>query len=151
MSEFGDEIGRALRHARVARGLTLREVSFLTQGRFKATSVAGYERGERAVTVERFVELCSVYGVAPQAVLAEIARRVERGTEAKIDLTRLNAIPPTQRDAVYDFVQQVRERRHEPPSDTVVIRGDDLDVIAIAAGTTREELEEALDHATRRE
>ena len=96
MGDFGEKIGEGLRQARRARGLTLRQVAALTDGRFKATSVAGYERGERTISVERFCELCGVYGVAPQAVLGEIVRAVDERSEPRIDLTKLEAMgsPP---------------------------------------------------------
>ena len=44
------ETGRALRDARLARGLTLRDVGTRSNGLFKPTAVAGYERAERAIS-----------------------------------------------------------------------------------------------------
>jgi len=49
------------------------------------------------------------------------------------------------------FVRQIRAQRGEPVSETIVLREADLDVLATAAGTTREELAEALEPAIRRE
>ena len=46
---FSVEVGVALRRARRMRGLTLRAVSALSGGRYKPTSIAGYERGERTI------------------------------------------------------------------------------------------------------
>src|SRR4029450_4234306 len=86
MDPLALEIGRALRRARRARGLTLRELTRQSAGRFKATSVAGYERGERTISVERFCELCVLYGVAPQVVLGDILLAVGGGSEREIDL-----------------------------------------------------------------
>ena len=56
-------------------------------GVFKATSVAGYERGERSITLERFCGLTELYGYAPERVLADILRRSEGGVQPEIDLT----------------------------------------------------------------
>src|SRR5918993_495715 len=84
--------GRALRRARAARRLTLRQVASVTGGEFKATSVAGYERGERTISVERFCQLCAVYLASPPAVLAEIVDAVTGATEMVIDLNRLEAL-----------------------------------------------------------
>jgi hypothetical protein len=42
------EIGIVLRAARRARGLTLRNASILSSGIFKPSSLASYERGDRA-------------------------------------------------------------------------------------------------------
>jgi transcriptional regulator with XRE-family HTH domain len=119
LAEFAAEIGRALRRARAARGLTLRQVASVTGGEFKATSVAGYERGERTISVERFCQLCVVYRASPSAVLADIVGAVTGTTELVIDLNRLEALDEAEREHV-------------------------VEVLASEAGTTREELAEAL-------
>jgi transcriptional regulator with XRE-family HTH domain len=150
MGDFADEIGRALRRARAARGLTLRQVSTLTEGRFKATSVAGYERGERTISLERFCDLCDVYQVSPQAILGDIVRAVAGSTEPQIDLTRLEEMGTDERTLVAGFVHQIQAQRHEAPSETIVLREADLDVLATAAGKTREEMADVLEPAIRR-
>jgi transcriptional regulator with XRE-family HTH domain len=150
LGDFADEIGKALRRVRTARGLTLRQVSTLTEGRFKATSVAGYERGERTISVERFCDLCDLYQVSPQAILGDIVRVVAGTTEPEIDLTRLDAMGTVERTVVTGFVRQIQAQRHGSPSETIVLREADLDVLATAAGKTREELADALEPAIRR-
>jgi transcriptional regulator with XRE-family HTH domain len=64
-------MGGALRRARIARGLTLREVGVRSGGRLTPTAVAGYERGERSISLVRFCELAYFYGIAPERLLAE--------------------------------------------------------------------------------
>ena len=150
MGEFSDEIGKALRRARAAHGLTLRQVSTLTEGRFKATSVAGYERGERTISVERFCDLCALYRVSPPAILGDVVRVVAGSTEPEIDLTRLEEMETVERTLVAGFVRQIQAQRHGSPSETIVLREADLDVLATAAGKTREELADALEPAMRR-
>jgi transcriptional regulator with XRE-family HTH domain len=150
LGDFADEIGKALRRVRTARGLTLRQVSTLTEGRFKATSVAGYERGERTISVQRFCDLCDLYQVSPQAILGDIVRVVAGTTEPEIDLTRLEEMGTVERTVVTGFVRQIQAQRHGPPSETIVLREADLDVLATAAGKTREELADALEPAVRR-
>lgn len=151
MGDLAKEIGRALWRARRARGLTLRQVADLGNGRFKATSIAGYERGERTISVERFIELCDAYDSSPQLVLEEIVRAAGRRTEPEIDLTRLEALGSAESTLVSGFVQTIRAQRREPPSETIVLREADLDELATAAGTTRERLAEALEPAITRE
>jgi transcriptional regulator with XRE-family HTH domain len=151
LPDFAVEIGRALRRARQSRGLTLRQVAGLSQTRFKATSVAGYERGERTISVERFLELCDVYGIDAPAVLGEIVRSAGGTFEQEIDLTLLERIGSAEGALLSSFVRQIRAQRGEPVSETIVLREADLDILATAAGTTREELAEALGPAIRRE
>jgi transcriptional regulator with XRE-family HTH domain len=74
VERLAQEIGKALRRARESRGLTLRDLVDVSGGRFKATSVAGYERGERNISVERFISLCEVYEVPAERLLHEIQR-----------------------------------------------------------------------------
>ena len=148
MGDFAEKIGKGLRQARRERGLTLRQVAALTDGRFKATSVAGYERGERTISVERFCELCGLYGVAPQAVLGEIVRAVDERSEPRIDLTKLEAVGGAERTLVDGFVRRIQAKRGEPESETIMLREVDLDVLASASGKTRDELAEALEPAT---
>ncbi|MDQ2964665.1 MAG: helix-turn-helix domain-containing protein, partial [Chloroflexota bacterium] len=59
-------MGRALRRARQTRGLTLRDVGIRSGGIFTPTAVAGYERGERAISLRRFCDLATFYDVAPE-------------------------------------------------------------------------------------
>ncbi len=80
-------MGRALRRARQARGFTLRDVGIRSGGIFTPTAVAGYERGERAISLQRFCRLATFYGVAPEDLLAEALHPDDR--EPVVDLTPL--------------------------------------------------------------
>ena len=84
---IGDRVGRALRRARKSQGLTLRDVGIRSGGTFTPTAVAGYERGERSISLERFCELATFYNVAPQVLLAEALHPDDR--EPVVDLTPL--------------------------------------------------------------
>ena len=86
---MGEEVGNALRRARLARGLTLRQVGERSLGAFKPTAVAGYERAERTISLERFCGLCAFYGVAPTQLLAEIDEALGARPERIVDLTEL--------------------------------------------------------------
>ena len=108
------------------------------------------ERGERTISVERFCDLCDVYQVSPQAILGDIVRAVAGTTEPQIDLTRIEEMGTVELTLVAGFVRQIRAQRHEAPSEMIVLREADLDVLATAAGKTREELAEALEPTIRR-
>jgi transcriptional regulator with XRE-family HTH domain len=151
MDPLALEIGRALRRARRARGLTLRELTRQSAGRFKATSVAGYERGERTISVERFCELCVLYGVAPQVVLGDILVAVGGGSEREIDLSRLGTMRSAEGSLLSEFVRQIKALRGEASSETIALRAGDIEVLATAAGKKPEELAEAIEPAVRKE
>ena len=62
VDEFNYALGQRLRAARRHRGWSLGDVEAHTGGEFKASVVGAYERGERAISVQRFVSLSEVYG-----------------------------------------------------------------------------------------
>jgi transcriptional regulator with XRE-family HTH domain len=62
VDEFNYVLGQRLRAARRHRGWSLGDVEAHTSGEFKASVVGAYERGERAISVQRFVNLSEVYG-----------------------------------------------------------------------------------------
>jgi transcriptional regulator with XRE-family HTH domain len=138
------EIGAGLRRAREARRLTLRDVAAVSGDRFKATSVASYERGERAISVVRFCELCRFYGVRPDRLLGEIVRSVAGAEEPVIDIAILESLGSEEAALVSGFVQQVRALRGEVEEETIVLRAGDLEVLATAAGSRANELADLL-------
>lgn len=76
-NEFAAAAGNVLRHVREGRSLSLRQVTVRSGGRFKPSSVASYERGERQISLERLFALADVYRVAPERIVAAIAHRLE--------------------------------------------------------------------------
>ncbi len=73
--------GEVLRQVREGRSLSLRQVTVRSGGRFKPSSVASYERGERQISLERFFALAEVYDLAPERIVAAIAYRLEHRRE----------------------------------------------------------------------
>lgn len=140
MDALTQEIGRALRRVRKARGLTLREVSALSQGEFKGTSVAGYERGERAITLERFCRLCDLYAVSPDRLLADVVRAAGSRGEVQVDLTFLESLGSAEASLVSGFVRQILSLRKEPARSSIALRAGDLEVLATASEKETEEL-----------
>jgi len=67
--KFNISLGQRLRAARRQRGWSLGEVETQTDGQFKASVVGAYERGERAISVQRFVRLVEAYGGRPNELL----------------------------------------------------------------------------------
>jgi len=126
----GDEVGAALRWIRISRGLTLRQAARRSEGRFPPTSIAGYERGERAITVERFVRLAEVYDIAPERLLAEIMR-VRRGRPALlIDRRCLSTLDLPEAEVLDRFTGDVARVRGRPLRDRIAVRVGDVEVLA---------------------
>ena len=144
MASMALEIGRALRRARLARGMTLKQLSVASAGRFKPTSVAGYERGERSISVVRFCELCRLLGVPADRLLGEILRAARADPELVIDLTQLERLGPSEGELFAGFVQQVASLRGSGDIERIALRAGDIEVLASAAGRRPDELKEVL-------
>lgn len=69
VEDFNYALGQRLRAARRHRGWSLGDVESQTDGEFKASVVGAYERGERAISVQRFVNLAEIYGTPASELL----------------------------------------------------------------------------------
>jgi transcriptional regulator with XRE-family HTH domain len=143
------EIGTALRRARKARDYTLRQVADRSHGTFKASSLASYERGERAISFERFFQLTSLYEISPSRLFAEVTRRVEGRPSVLIDVERVKSLNGVEAGILDGFIRNVFLLRRQPVADTISLRTGDLEVLATAAGRLAREFEEAIEPALR--
>lgn len=144
------EAGGVLRRVRRARGLTLRDVGLRSNGAFKPTAVAGYERAERSISVLRFCELCELYGVLPEAVLAEIVRGAQGRLPVVIDLTQIGSLDAGEARILTQFIQEVRTLRGEQQTDTAILRTGDIEILARAVGDHPEEFLQRIGSTLRR-
>ena len=140
------EIGAVLRLARRARGRTLRDVSILSSGVFKSSSLASYERGERAISLERFLVLADLYGIPPARMMAQISRRSrdELRSSSTYDRTPIGGVEGA---VLAGFVHEVVALRRQPAPDEISLRDSDLEVLATASGRRAEQFMEAVEPA----
>jgi len=122
VDKFSASLGVRLRTARRQRGWSLGEVESYTNGEFKASVVGAYERGERALSVQRLVRLAEVYAVPP----ADLLPLMVSGRGAVIDL---DAVAGSKGDDLIDrFLAAIQFLRREGSPDEV--RDSDKAVIA---------------------
>lgn len=137
-------IGERLRRVRLSLGLSLVEVQARTGGEFKTSALGAYERGERALSIERLGRLAEVYHVDAARLLA---------TEATIDLTAMHAedeaglassVDSFTLAALARFSAYVRTMRREPTLTPLMVRAGDLDYLTVLLGRTPHEVNELL-------
>ena len=146
---LAQDMGMALRRARLARGYTLRQVAELSHGSFKPSSLASYERGERAISFERFFRLTGLYGISPSRLFAEVAREVDGRPSTRIDVERVKNLAGPEAGVLDGFIRNVFMLRRQPPADTISLRNGDLEVLATTAGRPAREFEDAIEPALR--
>lgn len=108
VEQFNVSLGQRLRAARRQRGWSLGDVESRTDGEFKASVVGAYERGERAISVQRFVRLARSYGVPA----SELLPPVKEGEGLVIDLDALSAEGSD--DLVERYLAAIQLLRKEP-------------------------------------
>jgi transcriptional regulator with XRE-family HTH domain len=140
--EFDQSVGETLRDARLRLGLSRQEVAGRASGRLTSTAIGGYERGERAITLDRFVEFALAIGVPPEELLGDALERADPAErhEITIDLTRLEQAGASVRQPVAEFAHGVRVHRRDYLTQTVTLRSGDLAAMARRAGTDPKEL-----------
>jgi transcriptional regulator with XRE-family HTH domain len=143
-------VGAALREARVRAGLSLNDVARRSGGRYRPSSLGGYERGERAISVIRFCDLARLLGVPPDQLLGralDIASRDGR-REVVLELADLPDSEPGRQAAA--FAHRMKSSRGDYLSTIVTLRAGDLEVIADASGLDVPRLLASLGPAVRR-
>ena len=68
---YAKALGMRLRAIRQQQALSLQGVEEKSTGQWKAVVVGSYERGDRAITVQRLSELANFYGVPVNELLPE--------------------------------------------------------------------------------
>jgi hypothetical protein len=120
--------------------MTLRSAARASNGRFKPSSIAGYERAERAITVQRFCDLAEVYGADPARLLNGILAAARGEDRIEVDVAALRRLEFPEAATVREFADRVRLLRGEEGRETMTLRHADLEVIARASGRDEDEL-----------
>ena len=152
MDRISELTGEVLRRARKARGLTLHDVRRRSRGRFKPSTVGGYERGERIISINRFCELAAMYGVPADKLIGEVlaALAPQARREIVLEPQRLESVEEEVRWPVSQFVEKVAEERGDHDAKVMTLRSGDLETLAYEAGLAPRTLLDRLAPAIRR-
>lgn len=112
VEDFNFALGQRLRAARRHRGWSLGDVETHTDGEFKASVVGAYERGERAISVQRFTSLADFYGASAADLLPAV------GSEANLVID-LDALAGEDGDLVDRYMAAIQMMRKQPGIDEV--------------------------------
>lgn len=148
MSEkYAKALGMRLRAIRQQQGLSLQGVEEKSEGRWKAVVVGSYERGDRAVTVQKLSDLAAFYGVpmselVPGAAQYRAAR--EQVPRLVLDLERLQHLELEEAAPLTRFVSTVQAQRGDYNGKVLSIRQDDMRTLAVIYGEPPSQLAERL-------
>ena len=147
---LGSAVGASLRDARLRAGLSLTAVARRSGGSLQPSSLGGYERGERAISVIRFLRSARLLGAPPDQLLGK-ALDIASGEgrrEVVLELADLPDGKPGRQAAA--FAHRMKSSRGDYLSTIVTLRAGDLQVIADASGLDVPRLLSSLGSAVRR-
>lgn len=144
-SDYAKALGARLRAIRSQQGLSLHGVERKSQGRWKAVVVGSYERGDRAVSVQKLAELAEFYGV-PVSELIPDARPVslDRPKRIVIDLQRLGELPVDEAGPLARYAAAIQGQRGDYNGRVLSVRSEDLLALSVIYDMTTDELTEKL-------
>ncbi|HLU33333.1 MAG TPA: transcriptional regulator [Natronosporangium sp.] len=131
-SEFAKQLGARLRAIRQQQGLSLQGVEEKSEGRWKAVVVGSYERGDRAVTVNRLAEIAEFYRVPISELLPEgTPIQFEFAGKIVLDLEKLYDYDKDDFTHVARYARAIQHQRGDYNGRVLSIRASDLQSLAI--------------------
>ena len=141
-TDYSRALGARLRAIRNQQGLSLQGVEDKSHGRWKAVVVGSYERGDRAVTVQKLAELADFYGVPVAELLPEgrVPSGSEPATKIVINLERLQTLPVDKVGPLARYAATIQSQRGDYNGKVLSIRTEDLKSLAIIYDMSPDEL-----------
>lgn len=118
---YAYQVGRRLRYIRKQKQLSLKEVEEKSNGRWKSIVVGSYERGDRAITINRLFELASFYMV-PVSYIIDLNDKIVDERRKNKNTTQLN-IPETQvKDKIIPLIINVKKLTSMPDGISMLLK-----------------------------
>ena len=139
-----------IRKQRKARSLTLQDIERLSAGRIKAVVMGSYERGSRAISLARTIEIANLFTI-PISELIEESKNPERGSDDQLvfDLRKLReislAMTGSEISKINTFLSAICARRRDWNGEILTLRSTDLDTLTLVLSAPREKVQELLD------
>ena len=143
-------ISARIRAQRKARSLTLQDIERLSNGRIKAVVMGSYERGSRAISLARTIEIANLFTI-PLSELIEESKNPERGSDDQLifDLRKLReislAVTGSEISKINAFLSAICARRRDWNGEILTLRSADLDTLTLVLSAPREKVQELLD------
>jgi hypothetical protein len=134
VKEIEEICARKLREIRRKRGLTLHAFEALSEGRVKAVVLGSYERGTRAVSLERLELIAALYEVPIQYFFGLNSESKEGGEKGYIfDLRRIAQRTDLSPELalVKRFISRIANQRSDWNGEVLSLRRSDNDSLSL--------------------
>jgi transcriptional regulator with XRE-family HTH domain len=147
---YAKALGARLRAIRMQQHLSLHGVERKSNGKWKAVVVGSYERGDRAVSVQRLSELAEFYGVPvsdllpPEETALSGAGSSPPLSRIVLNLDRVAALTDPNAAILKRFGASIQRQRGNIGNRTLTVRQDDLRSLALMYDLSVEALTDRL-------
>lgn len=147
---YAKALGARLRAVRTQQHLSLQGVERKSGGKWKAVVVGSYERGDRAVSVQRLAALADFYGVPVGDLLPPEESPFVSGSASTplsrivLNLDKVAALTDGHADILQRFVSSIQRQRGATGARSMPVRHEDLRTLALMYDTSIDALTDRL-------
>ena len=144
-----ETVSKRLRAIRKSRGWTLHDIESRSDGSIKAVVMGSYERGTRAISLARALELANLFAIPISELLSEPdLRRNENPSFRRFDQRRIAKLLLEGDDErlgkVNNFLVAIAQRRGDWNGEILSLRSTDLDTLTLILEMSQAQLTEWL-------
>lgn len=142
-----ESIATRIRKLRKDRGWSLADIERKSKGGFKAVVLGSYERGDRALSVKRAIDLATIYSVPLHFLLAEPEIEVKGRRKVLIlDLRRVRtAVKGDEKTGILiNFLSWISNQRNDWNGEVMSLRESDLSLLGLVLFFTEDDVFEWL-------
>ncbi len=148
-----EEICTRLRTIRISKGLSLADVEITSKRSIRAVVLGSYERGDRALSVKKAIEIAAFYGV-PLTYLLEQPKSAEGVIRPPvIDLRQIRKILADTQEkhsitpelgSIFTFISGIVALRNDWNGEVLSMRSSDISLLAMTLGRNSDEISKIL-------
>jgi len=134
-----------LRTLRKSRGWTLHDIEQKSQGAIKSVVMGSYERGTRAISLARCLELATLFAIPVAELLTEPAEQVRGSVEIQRFNLRQSSLLATKEVEnefviLHNFLIAISQRRGDWNGEILTLRASDLDTLTLLLAMRQSQL-----------
>jgi transcriptional regulator with XRE-family HTH domain len=140
-----ESVATRLRTIRKSRGWTLHDIENRTGGSIKAVVMGSYERGTRAISLARALELANLFAIPISELLSEPSlRNDETPRFRRFDQRRIGKLLSENEDErlgkLNNFLVAIAQRRGDWNGEILSLRSTDLDTLTLILEMSQSQL-----------
>jgi transcriptional regulator with XRE-family HTH domain len=138
-------VSQRIRRLRKSRSLTLHDIERLSQGRIKAVVMGSYERGTRAISLSRTIEIADLFGIPVTELISDGADQSRTETTAFVfDLRAIEKLSSlndsTEIRHISRYLKALALRRRDWNGEVLSLRKSDFEQLSLLLDATEENL-----------